>query len=63
MPAAEAPRLGCDLRIEDPALLDMDCVESLEQLEPFGTGNPRPTLCIVDALLERVRPIGGGRHL
>ena len=63
VPAAEAPRLGCDLRIEDPALLDMDCVESLEQLEPFGTGNPRPTLCIVDALLERVRPIGGGRHL
>ena len=63
VPAAEPPRLGCDLRIEDPALLDMDCVESLEQLEPYGTGNPRPTLCIVDALLERVRPIGGGRHL
>ena len=33
--------------------------------QSFSTfaGNPRPTLCIVDALLERVRPIGGGRHL
>ena len=41
----------------------MACVESLEQLEPYGSGNPRPTLCITDALLDRVTPIGGGRHL
>lgn len=63
VPPAKAPCLVCDLRVEDPALLSMDCVSSLEQLEPYGTGNPRPTLCIVDALLDRVTPIGGGRHL
>ena len=63
VPPAEAPSLVCDLRVEDPELLSMDCVESLEELEPYGTGNPRPTLCIVDALLDRVTPIGGGRHL
>ena len=63
LPAAEAPKLVCDLRIDDPALLTMECVESLDELEPFGSGNPRPTLCITDALLDRVTPIGGGRHL
>ena len=63
LPPAEAPCLNCELRVDDPALLSMACVESLEQLEPYGSGNPRPTLCITDALLDRVTPIGGGRHL
>ncbi len=63
VPPAEAPSLVCDLRVDDPALLSMACVESLEELEPYGNGNPRPTLCIVDALLDKVTPIGGGRHL
>ncbi len=62
-PAPEHPRLECELRIDDPALLTMECVESLELLEPYGAGNPRPTLCITDVVLERVTPIGGGNHL
>ena len=63
MPPPEPAALECELRIDDPALLDMECVASLEKLEPYGAGNARPTLCITDALLERVTPIGGGRHL
>lgn len=63
LPPPEAPCLVCDLRIDDPELLTMDCVESLDELEPFGSGNPRPNLCITDALLDRVTAIGGGRHL
>ncbi len=62
-PPPEPAVLECDLRIDDPSLLTMDCVASLEKLEPYGAGNARPTLCIADALLERVTPIGGGRHL
>lgn len=56
VPPAEAPSLVCDLRVDDPALLSMACVESLEELEPYGNGNPRPTLCIVDAQLDKVTP-------
>lgn len=63
LPPLESNALCCDMSIDDPALLGMECVESLELLEPFGSGNPRPTLCITDALLERVMPMGGGKHL
>lgn len=62
-PPEKLYRLEPDLRIDVPALLDMECVESLALLEPCGNGNPRPLLCITDALIESVIPIGGGRHL
>ena len=52
-----------ELRIDDPALLSLECVESLDMLEPCGSGNPRPLLCMTDALLTAISPIGGGRHL
>lgn len=55
--------LGIDLRVDSASLLTMDCVASLEQLEPCGNGNPRPTLCITGAQLLSVIPIGGGKHL
>lgn len=55
--------LECDLIISSPALLSMDCVESLDALEPYGPGNARPTLCITDTVIERIMPMGGGRHL
>lgn len=62
-PAPEQPALECELRIDDPAMLSMECVESLEALEPYGTGNPRPNICVTDVMLERVTPIGGGSHV
>ncbi|HHU22728.1 MAG TPA: single-stranded-DNA-specific exonuclease RecJ [Clostridiales bacterium] len=61
-PPEYAPQLELDLRIESPKLLSMECVESLELLEPCGHGNPKPQLCIMDALLKSVMPIGD-RHL
>ncbi len=57
--AAVAP----DLTVSSPALLTMECVESLGRLEPFGSGNPRPVLAISDAVLADVTAIGGGRHV
>lgn len=59
----ELPELCCDLEITEPELLDMDGVKSLSRLEPFGNGNPKPTLCILGARLERLCEIGGGKHL
>ena len=62
-PPTEEPALDIDLRIDDPELLSIDCVRSLDLLEPCGNGNPRPRMCIVGAYLESVTPMGGGRHL
>ncbi|MGI6028670.1 MAG: single-stranded-DNA-specific exonuclease RecJ [Candidatus Heteroscillospira sp.] len=62
-PPAEPPSLELDLRIDDPEMLSIDCVRSLDMLEPCGNGNPRPRLCIVNARLDSIIPMGGGRHL
>ena len=61
-PPTEAEGLSPDVRIDSPDLLTMDCVESLDLLEPCGAGNPRPTFCMTDARLVSLQPIGGGRH-
>ena len=57
------PALEADLLVDDPALLDMACVESLDSLEPCGSGNPRPLLYMENATLDTLSPIGGGKHL
>ena len=62
-PADDLPELTCDLRVNDPHLLTMPCIESLDALEPCGNGTPRPLLCITGARLVNAVPIGGGRHL
>ena len=59
----ELPTLNCDLEITDPGILSMEGIESLSMLEPFGSGNPKPMMCISGARLEKVAPIGNGRHL
>ncbi len=59
----ERPTLCCDIQITDPRILDMQGVGSLSRLEPYGSGNPKPTLCILGARLEKITPIGGGKHL
>ena len=55
--------LDIDLCVDSPALLTMECVEDLDRFEPCGAGNPRPRLCLRDAKLTEITPIGGGRHL
>ncbi len=55
--------LDIDLAIDDPALLSMDCVQSIELLEPCGNGNPKPLMYIGAAVLESVVPMCSGKHL
>ncbi len=54
--------LTIDLAIDSPELLSMECVGALTDLEPWGSGNPRPALCVLDAELTSVTAIGGGKH-
>lgn len=59
----ELPTLTCDLEILNPMMLSMECVRSLELLEPYGSGNPKPVMCISGAKIDRICPIGSGKHL
>ena len=55
--------LEIDLAVESASLLTLECVEDLERMEPCGTGNPRPRLCLLGAVLTELSSIGGGRHV
>jgi single-stranded-DNA-specific exonuclease len=43
-------------------VLTLDLVEQLEQLQPFGMGNPAVKLLVPSARVSDVRAIGDGRH-
>ena len=58
----EEKSISPDVLIDSAELLSMRNVASLDVLEPCGTGNPKPSFCILDARLVSVLPIGGGRH-
>ena len=62
-PDRTLPALEADLLVDSPELLTMACVESLDELEPCGNGNPRPLLYMENVSLDSVQPIGGGKHL
>ena len=46
-----------------PELLTMSNVESLSALEPCGNGCPKPVLMMENLIVDRIRPVGGGKHL
>ncbi|MBE6914136.1 MAG: single-stranded-DNA-specific exonuclease RecJ [Ruminococcaceae bacterium] len=62
-PSEGVATLDFDLCINSPDLLAMDCVEDLERIEPCGSGNPRPLMCLPGAVLTDITPIGSGKHL
>ena len=49
----------CECEVSE---LTMHQAEELERLEPFGVGNPTPTLILRDAVIHRVVSLGGGKH-
>ncbi len=53
-------RLDCKL---NPAVLSVDLAEELKVLEPFGTGNPVPLFGVFGATLDKISPVGSGKHL
>lgn len=42
--------------------LDIDNVEGLSLLQPFGEGNPEPLFCIKKAVVDELKPVSGGKH-
>lgn len=57
-----APSLNIDLRL-NPAGLSVDMAFAIKTLEPFGLGNPTPIFGIFGVTLDKITPIGGGKHL
>lgn len=54
--------INADLIADDPELLSYESVASLEDFEPWGSGNEKPLLYLSRAKLRKLRSIGGGKH-
>lgn len=67
----QAGEIGLDAfipRLKVDALLSMQgaklgLLDKLEQLEPFGMGNPEPRFVVKDAVVGKAVPMGDGSHL
>ena len=60
------PPVSClevDAAVAAPVELTLEQAEQLEQLEPYGAGNPRPVFALLGATAEAVQPVGQGKHL
>jgi len=60
------PPVSClevDAAVSCPGELTLEQAEQLEQLEPYGSGNPRPVFALLGATAEIVQPVGQGKHL
>lgn len=55
--------LTIDAVISDCGQITLPEALSLEQLEPCGAGNPRPTLALLGVTVEHIQPVSQGRHL
>lgn len=58
-PAAE---LRIDFEVAKAEILSIENVQCLSQLEPYGTDNQTPVMCIKDAEVMSVIPICSGKH-
>jgi len=56
------PGLRIDFEVKMPELLTIENIKALSILEPFGTDNPSPYLCITGAVLSSTRSIGDNKH-
>jgi len=62
--SSDTPRtlLEVDCAVE-PELLTIPGIESLEVLEPCGSGCPKPVLMMSCLTVDRISMVGGGRHM
>lgn len=56
------PSLTLDCRL-NPAALRVELPELLEEMEPFGEGNPSPLFGLYGMTLKEISPVGSGKHL
>lgn len=55
--------LFVDYEVDSASLLTIENIDALMSNEPWGGGNPPPTLCMRGVAVDSVTPIGGDRHL
>ena len=55
--------LDVDAAITAPAAVTLAEVEQLDQLEPYGSGNPRPVFALLGATVDSLQSVGQGKHL
>ena len=60
---APVSSLDIDMLIARPDYLDMQELEALSALEPYGSGNARPVFCIQGANLINLQNVGQNRHM
>ncbi len=58
--ARAALEIDCEIT---PELLTEENTDGLSELEPCGTGCPKPVFCMSELTIERVSTVGGGKHL
>jgi single-stranded-DNA-specific exonuclease len=58
-PTPQPPTLHIDLVLR-PEELDFGLLQALRLLEPTGTGNPAPLICLEDVAVTRARSVNGG---
>ena len=56
------PTLNIDFRI-NPRGMSVEMVDAIKILEPFGVGNPAPVFGLFEVTLDKITPIGSGKHL
>ncbi len=61
-PEMPAPVLSIDCRL-NPSALSPEMPQSLQPLEPYGSGNPQPLFGLYGMELRQIIPVGNGNHL
>lgn len=61
-PVMPPQRLSIDCEVA-PGEMNPAEIEALSALEPFGAGNEYPAFCIMGARLDRIVPMGEGKHV
>lgn len=60
----DAPRTVLDIDCAVPAeMLTLNGIASLDALEPCGNGCPKPVLMMEGLIVDRIIPVGGGKHI
>lgn len=64
MQLGEMPQLLLDIDLKlNPAFLSTDIVYQTSVLEPYGAGNPAPLYGLYNMRLDKIVPVGAGKHL
>ncbi len=56
------PVQNIDFKI-NPSFVNVELLDVIELLEPFGAGNPQPVFGLYNMTLTEITPIGSGKHL